>query len=488
MAEIPVDHAPEAVGARLSGNLGTIGLAFMVIAAAAPLTVIGGNAPLAIGKGNGSGAPVGFILASVVLLLFSVGFVAMTPFVKEAGAFFSYVTKGLGTRLGMGTAYVALIAYTAIQLGIYGYMGWAMMDLVRYYGGPEIHWLLYALASLLLVGWLGYRHIDLSSRVLGVALALEILVMMVVNAAVLINGGPEGRSLESFTPQAFMAPGLGVAVLFALTGFIGFESTAIYRDEARDPSRTIPRATYLAVLVIGAFYALSVWVLVVAVGPQQAAAVAQETLNGTQNMLLDTTGLFAGPVARGLMQILLITSLFACVLSFHNIIARYQFALAKIGSLPAPLARVSPKHQSPSFSSLVQSATALVLVVAFALIGLDPLAEVFGYMAGVATVGMVMMLLLTTLAVVVFFLRNAALRSSVWTCTLIPIAAMFALGTSAWLVLANFTMITDGSLGVSVALALVAPLGLLAGVLVNRKDARPAAALCGAMAIKESNA
>ena len=462
--------APAQQRSRLTGNLGTGSIAFMVIAAAAPLTVIGGNAPLAIGQGNGAGAPVGFLLASIVLLLFAVGFVAMTPYVKEAGAFFSYVTVGLGSRLGMGTAYVALIAYTAIQAGIYGYMGWAVMDLVRYFGGPEIHWSVFAILALLVVGLLGYRHIDLSSKVLGVALLLELLVMMIVNIAVIVNGGPEGRSLASFDPQVFLTPGLGVAVLFALTGFIGFESTAIYRDEAREPSRTIPRATYLAVGIIGVFYTLSVWVLVVAAGPTAVTEVAQQTLFGSKNMLLDTAGEFAGSLTRSVMQILLVTSLFACVLSFHNIVARYQFALARIGSMPAPLGRVHPAHRSPAVSSLVQSVTALVIVAVFVVIGLDPLVEVFGYMAGVATIGMVMMMLLTTVAVVVFFLRNPRLRASVWTGTALPIVAVAALAASAWLVLSNFTMITSGSVAVSVVLALIPPLGLLVGAIVNRKD------------------
>ena len=442
----------------------------MVIAAAAPLTVIGGNAPLAIGQGNGAGAPVGFLLASIVLLLFSVGFVAMTPYVKEAGAFFSYVTVGLGSRLGMGTAYVALIAYTAIQAGIYGYMGWAVMDLVRSFGGPEIHWSIFALASLLIVGVLGYRHIELSSKVLGIALVLELLVMMIVNVAVIVNGGPEGRSLTSFDPQTFLTPGLGVAVLFALTGFIGFESTAIYRDEAREPSRTIPRATYLAVGIIGVFYTLSVWVLVVAAGPSNVGEVAKETLFGSKNMLLDTAGQFAGSLTRDVMQILLITSLFACVLSFHNIVARYQFALARIGSMPAALGRVHPKHHSPARSSFVQSITAAILVLIFVLIGLDPLVQVFGYMAGVATVGMVTMMLLTTLAVVVFFSRNPRFRGNPLKTIVIPILAVVALGIAAWLVLSNFTMVTSGSVAVSTVLALVPVAALIVGAIVNRKD------------------
>lgn len=405
---------------RLTGNLGVGSIAFMVIAAAAPLTVIGGNAPLGIGQGNGAGAPVGFFLASVVLLLFSVGFVAMTPYVKEAGAFFSYVTMGLGSRLGMGTAYVALVAYTAIQAGIYGYMGWAMMDLVRHYGGPEIPWWIFAIISLVIVGLLGYRHIELSSKVLGIALVLEMLVMTVVNVAVIVDGGPQGRSLASFEPEVFLTSGLGVAVLFALTGFIGFESTAIYRDEAKNPGRTIPRATYLAVGIIGVFYTLSVWVLVVAAGPDNVTEVAQDTLFGTKNMLLDTAGDYAGGFTRSMMQVLLVTSLFACVLSFHNIVARYQFALARIGSMPAPLGKVHPKHHSPARSSLVQSVTAAVLVVVFLVIGLDPLVQVFGFMAGVATVGMVTMMLLTTVSVIAFFAKNPGVRRNIWTTVVIP--------------------------------------------------------------------
>ncbi|MBK0422086.1 APC family permease [Leucobacter sp. CSA2] len=464
------DSSPAPSPSRLHGNLGTGSIAFMVIAAAAPLTVIGGNAPLSIGQGNGAGAPVGFLLASVVLLLFSVGFVTMTPFVKEAGAFFSYVTVGLGSRLGMGTAYVALVAYTAIQAGIYGYMGWAMMDLVHTLGGPEIHWAVYALVSLLIVGVLGYRHIELSSKVLGVALVLELTVMMVVNVAVLVNGGPEGRSLTSFDPQTFLTPGLGVAVLFALTGFIGFESTAIYRDEARQPARTIPRDTYLAVGIIGVFYTLSVWVLVVASGPSQVRAVAKETLFGGKNMMLDTAGQFAGSLTRDVMQVLLITSLFACVLSFHNIVARYQFALARIGSMPAALGRVHPKHASPARSSFVQSITATILVIMFVIIGLDPLVQVFGFMAGVATVGMVLMMLLTTIAVLVFFSRHPKLRSNVFKTLIIPALAVVALGIAAWLVLSNFTMVTSGSAAVSTVLAIVPGVALAIGAIVNRKD------------------
>ncbi|MFE1082705.1 APC family permease [Brevibacterium sediminis] len=442
--------------ARLTGRLGTIGIVFMVVAAAAPLTVIGGNMPLALGMGNGAGAPVGFLIAATILLLFSVGFVAMTPHVREAGAFFSYVTLGLGERAGMGIAAVALVAYTAIQAGIYGYIGWAIDDTVRFYGGPTVPWPVYSMLTLVIVAFLGYRHIDLSAKVLGVALVAEIGIVLVLDVAILVNPGPSGVTMQSFDPGTFADGAIGVAVLFALTGFIGFESTAVFRDEAYLPEKTVPRATYTAVLLIGGFYAFTCWAFVVAVGPDAIANVAQRTLDGNANMLLDTTHDQLGGFGRDIVNVLLLTSLFACVLSFHNVIARYQFVLAGMRVLPRLLATVHPKHHSPSFSSVVQTCTAIVLVAIFAAFGVDPLVGVFGSMAGVATVGMIILMLTTSIAVLAFFSRNSEARAGRRVRTLIiPAIATAGLIGGMILVLSNFTLVTSGSIGLSVGLALV---------------------------------
>lgn len=454
---------------RLSGRLGPVGIVFMVVAAAAPLTVIGGNMPLAMGLGNGAGAPVGFLIASLVLLVFSVGFVTMTPHVPEAGAFFSYVTVGLGERMGKGIAVVALIAYTAIQVGIYGYIGWAIGDTVAFYNGPTIPWPVYSFAILAIVAVLGYRHIELSAKVLGVALALEIGIVVILDLAIVADPGPAGITFASFTPEVFTQGVIGIAILFALTGFIGFEATAVFRDEARDPERAIPRATYAAVILIGAFYTLTVWAFVVAIGPDQVAATAQQTMDGEANMLLDTTDGALGRIGRDIVNILLLTSLFACVLSFHNVIARYQFVLSRKVLMPARLGAVHGSHESPAFSSVVQTVTAAVIVAVLAVLGIDPLVGVFGSMAGVATVGMVLLMLTTSVAVLVFFLRHRELGGGkLWQTRLAPVLAVLGLLGSLWLVLSNFTLVTGGSVTLSTILAAVPFVGLILGALLWR--------------------
>lgn len=448
---------------RLEGSLGVPSIVFMVIAAAAPITVIGGNSPIAIGNGPGSGAPLGFLIAGVVMILFSVGFVTMTPFVKEAGAFFSYVATASGARMGVGTAFTALVTYYGIQIGCYGYVGWAIGDLVTAFGGPDIPWPVYSFAAIAVVSVIGYHNIDVSSKFLAVALVCEIGIVCVLDAAVFVNGGPEGISWHSFGVSHVTDSGFGIAILYALTGFIGFESTAVYRDEAKNPSRTIPLATYAAVLIIGVFYTISTWALVTGAGASKARSVALETVNGNANMMIDMAGQYAGAVVKDVMQVLLVTSIFACVLSFHNIISRYQFTLANKGVLPTVLGVAHPRHDAPSRSSILTTVLGALLLLILVVAGLDPLGGVFGYCAAIATCGMMILMLVSSASVFVFFRRHREIAGNPVTTTIVPLLASLGLAACLVFILVNFTMVTGGSMAVSVILALIPFLAFAGG-------------------------
>jgi len=75
-----------------------------------------------------------------------------------------------------------------------------------------------------------------------------------VGRIVFASGGAAGISADFLDPTIVVHGSPGIAVLFAVMGFLGFESTAVFRDEAKDPGRTVPRATYIAALLIGGFY------------------------------------------------------------------------------------------------------------------------------------------------------------------------------------------------------------------------------------------
>ncbi|OAN35642.1 amino acid transporter [Plantibacter sp. H53] len=465
----------------LKGSLGVTAIVFMVVAAASPLTVVGGAAPLGILLGNGVGFPSMYVVSAVILLLFAVGLSAMTRHVPKPGAFFTFVGYGLGKPAGLASAFLALLTYTTIQVSVYGYIGYLLSVTFAGLGAPEIPWYLYSLASIAVVGLLGYRHIDLSSKVLGVLLVAEVGIVLVLAGAVIVTGGADGLSAEPFVPEQVFSGSPGVGLMFAIAAFIGFEATAIFRDEAKDPSRTIPRATYIAVIGIGLFYTLASWALVMAWGPDDVLAVAGEDPGA---MILRTTLLYLGPVGELVINVLLITSMFACVLSFHNVITRYQHTMSNAGVLPGRLGGVHPRHLSPHTSSLVQSATAAILIVVFAVLGLDPVLQVFTWFAGVATLAIAILMAVTSLAVIVYFARTKQDRR-VWNTVVAPGLGFIGLVGSAVVIVVYFPMLVgDVDAGgnpvfgtvsaVLLALIVVCPvIGLVQAAYLRRR--RPAA-------------
>ncbi|GAA4865630.1 APC family permease [Actinomycetospora straminea] len=449
--------------ARLSGALGVGSIVFMVIAAAAPLTVIAGTIPLGVGAGNGAAFPMTFVLCAVVLLLFAVGFCAMSPHVPDAGAFFTYIRHGLGRPLGLGAAFLALATYTAVQAAVYGYIGAAIDELVTSFGGPSVPWWAWTLLVVAIVGVLGYRHIELSSRVLGVLLLAEIAIVLVLDVVVVARGGgAEGFSTALFDPAQVVSGEVGIAIMFAIASFIGFEATAVFRDEARDPQRTIPRATYLALVIVGVFYALSTWAIVSAWGDD--AAVAEAGANPA-TFLLTTFENWLGPVGLHLVTILLVTSLFAAILAFHNVAARYWYALGGHGAFPGAVARTHARHGSPHVASLAQTVLAAVLVVIFAVAGLDPVAQVFAWMAGTATLGVLVLMVLTCVAVLAFFARTGVDRR-VWHTRVAPALGLVGLLVCLALTINNFATLIGGSTGLAVAIGAVLVVVFLAGVVM----------------------
>lgn len=446
----------------LSGSLGAGSIVFMVVAAAAPLTVVAGSVPLGLALGNGAAFPATFVVCCAMLLLFSVGFCAMSRHVPDAGAFYTYIRRGLGRAPGLGAAFLALVTYTAIQLAVYGYVGATLDGLVQHYGGQAVPWWVWSVAMLAVVGVLGFRHIELSSKVLGTLLLCEVGIVLVFDAVVAVRGGSPSTAL--IEPAKIESGSFGIAIMFAVASFIGFEATAIFRDEARDPAKAIPRATYTALLLITGFYALSSWSVVSAWGDD--AAVAQAAADpGT--MLITTIGRYLGAAGSDIVQVLLVTSLFAAALSFHNVLARYVFSLGNSGGLPASCGRSHVRHGSPHVASVVQTVSALVLVGLFAVAGMDPVTQVFSWMAGTATLGVLALMTMTCLAVLVFFRRSGADRR-IWHTVVAPVLGFAGLVTCLALTIGNFPTLIGGSTTLAAVIGAVLLGAFVLGLVLHR--------------------
>ncbi len=438
--------------------MGVWGIVFIVAAFAGPLGAMGGTVPIGIDAGNGIGLPATFVVSTVILLLFSVAYTALTPHVPNAGAFYAYIGTGLGRRTGFGTAFMALLAYLALLVGVYGLLGSGITALLASWG-VSAPWWVGALVSMVVATFLGYRNIDLSKKVLGVLLLAEVGIVLALDAAVVVSGGGEQGMSDGFTtPGALLSGAPGLALLFCFLSFLGFEATAVFRDECRDPDRTIPVATYLAVSLVGLLYVVSTWALISAWGDDEAVRIAADDPGA---MLPGAVGNYLGGTAEHIVQVLYVTSLFACLLSIQNVTSRYAFTISQRGALPVALGTRHERHGSPSTASNVVTVIAAVFVVVAILLDMDPATELYAWFAGATTVGFIIMLLGTTVSALVFFgrrRRSGNREESVARVIVAPSIALLCLVVVFVLVLQNLEELVGGS--APVALAVLGSLAL----------------------------
>lgn len=455
----------------LQRGLGVGAIVFMVVAAAAPLAVVTASVPIIISVSGSAAAPQFFLIAMVILALFSVGFTSMSKYVPNAGAFYSYIQRGLGRHVGVGAAALALGSYGVMLIGLYTYLGVATSKLLTavHIGIP---WWASAIGWVCLVGVLGYRDIELSSKVLGVLLIAETLAVVLVDIGVICAGGAGwsgggGLSLVPLSPSEFATGAPSLGLMFAFFCFIGFEATAVFRNEAKDPDRTIPRATYTAVVFIGLFYALAAWAVVEGLGVDRAVDAAKAE---PENVVQNLASTYISPILTDVIQVLLVTSFFACVLSFHNVITRYQFTLATKGLLPASLAEIDERHRTPSRSSLVFTVISLAAMVAVAVIGWHPITQTYMWFSGASTLGLIALMAMTSLAVIVFF-RTQEHGASVWHTVIAPGLSFLGLTAILLLVIKNFALLVGSTTTAVVLGGLIAAI-FAAGVAVAERVRR----------------
>jgi amino acid transporter len=452
--------------------LGVPSLVFFIVAASAPLTAIAGGQAATYLVTSNRGTAFMFIPLGIILGLFVVGYAAMSRHVANAGAFYSYVARGLGKVQGVGAAFVALIAYNAMQIGIYGLFGVAMGAFMADKIGITAEWWVWCLIAGAVIGLLGVLQIDLNARVLAVLLILEVVVVALFDFAIIADPGPQGLSTIALDPTVAFGTAVGATLTFCVAAFVGFESAAIYSEECKDPKRTVARATYIAVALIAGFYALSSWLLSVAAGPDTIvnpdALVAAGFVTGgapdpTTVLFItgqDRLGAFWGDASA----LLFATSLFAALLSFHNAVARYTFSLGREGVLPSSFGRVNPRTGAPWIGSLAQTVLAMTIVIVFVIASADPVLKLFTWLTNLGALGVLLLMAATSFAVVGYFRRSPEPGLSTWSSTIAPLLSGVLLIVILILGVANFNvLITSATDAPTDTMTIVLPLILFGG-------------------------
>lgn len=456
----------------LPRRLGVPALVLIVVAFNAPIATMAGFAQLSVGFGSGIGAPIAFLTAGAILLVFSVGFVAMSRYIRNPGAFYRFIVAGIGRAPGLAGAFVATAAYVLLEAGSFPYMGLIMVDLMKRLTGVEVFpWQIWTVVFVAIATVLGLLRVDLSMKVLGTLVCIEVVIVALWEAFVFAKGGPEGYSPESFTPAAFFNGNPGVGVLFAMLCMIGIETAACFRSETKNPEKAVGRATYIAIAFMAIFYALGVWAYIITQGPTKAV---NEALTDPVGSFFSSVDDYLGGFFLKLVALILVTSQLAAINSIQGAASRYLYALGRDGVLSPKLALVHKRLESPWVAVLAVNGACLAVLALIFVLRLDAVAS-YAALTGSGIYFLLPLLIATSLGVVVFYRRHRELSPGAWSSIVAPVLAFISLLILFVLTALNLKVLvgSDGvAVGADIVLAVVAFGGFFLAIRYRRS--RPA--------------
>jgi amino acid transporter len=438
-----------------SGALGLSGVLFCIVTGAAPIAAMLFNVPVSV-LGGGYAAPSAFLVATVVLTVFSVGYIEMSRRVTAAGGFYSFITHGFGPVVGMGTAALISLCYVVFSAAVTGVTAYFASTSIEDWTGVSLPaWLIMA-AILAITAALAWFHIELTSKILGVFLVTELIGLLIFGFAVLFQGGADGIHLAPLNPlelsnnsaavKAFGAAAMGVALFGAFWSWVGFEMAPNYAEESRNPRKIGAQAMYLSVIGLGILYVFISWMFVSGWGQAASAQAVADQFDGKYaSAFYPLTDRFVGSGMTTLFEILIITGSFACQLAFYNTASRYLYAMGREGLIPDAIGRTHPRHHSPYIASMVVTAIIGVYILGFviydssteaALLKLgtwSPLLGVLGILAIQA---------LVSFAIIRFFLTRARDGFHWWKTLVAPVLGGIAQIAACYLLIKNRSLLS----------------------------------------------
>jgi amino acid transporter len=434
--------------------VGLLGVLFLTVTGSAPISAMLFNTPIVVGYGNGKGAPAAFLFATIVLVVFSVGYVAMARKKTTAGGFYSYISHGLGREMGIGTGYGSVLAYSVFEASLCGGFAYFLNLKLAVYG-IKVGWPWLALAMVLIISILAYFDIRLSSIVLGLGLISEIIVLLIFDVAMFAHGHIPWSAINPV--NAFKAlpasPGvtagaIGVGLFFAFWSWVGFEMAPNYGEESRDPKRNVPRSLYISVIGLGIFYIVTSWAPFA--GYSSVSAAAKVATHNAAMYYIGPANAIAGRWVGSLLSFLIITGSFACGMAFHNTTARYAYSLGREGLLPRQLGKTHPRWHSPHIASITQSVVAALIVIGFALFtgSNDPASQaylqLYGLMAVMGVIVILSVQALVSISIVLYFRRHHEAEVHWWKTLIAPALAFVSQGFVVYLLFDNISFLGSG--------------------------------------------
>ncbi len=355
----------------------------------------------------GVAAPLTMLAASVAVVLLAFTVAEFTKAEPSAGSFITYVETSLGARAGVATALLVAVGYTVAIAGVFTMSGGMVALTLAHYTTWHPPWEPLSLALTVGAIWLTVRGVRLSTTAVGLAVLLQVAIMVMVCVIVLVDQ----RAHLSGVPFSWAhvtggLAGLSAGFPLALYMFIGWENGPALAEECRNPRRTVPRALYISIAVSTALFLLFAYATVTGFN-YNVSSIGRSSVP-----FLTVADHYLGGAAV-LAWIAGIVSVLATLVSGVNSQARMLFDGGRSGLLPAWLGHVRPPVDTPVNALLGMAGAGLGIIGIWwvsHLIGVDKGSmNPVGLYAECSTMGTIVILFvyfLTTLALPLFMWRR----------------------------------------------------------------------------------
>ncbi|MBI3747122.1 MAG: APC family permease [Chloroflexi bacterium] len=366
----------------------------------------------------GAALPFVFLVSLIAALIVANGVAEMARKLPAAGAFYTYVVRGIGPKAGFVTGTLMFLGYSLLEpaeLALIGY--WISNVLLRF--GYDVSWILIAAIFWVTTLVLSIRGIRISMETALIAFGIEVGVIIVLSFLILGKGGAEGINLQPFDPGQSPTGigGIALGLVFGILSFVGFEGAATLGEEVENPRVNVPRAIFGATLLVGVIYLFATWAETLGFGVStisvlQADAAPFDTL--AKNYSPDWF--------RVLVDIAGASSMFGVMISSHNGVTRIIYAMGREKLLPAFLGTINHRYSTPQMAIIVQSVGSGIVAIILGL-AVGPF-NTYGYLGTILTLGIIPVYILVNLAVIRYFRSEFPREFSVIKHLILPVAGI----------------------------------------------------------------
>src|SRR5881296_2674517 len=304
--------------------------------------------PATVAKGLGSAAPLAFVCCAIAMVLFVTCFAIAGSRVSLTGGLYAYVEVAFGRYVGFLAGMLYFLTALGAVAGVVNVLANSIALVVPFLGSPVMRiTVMFAVYGLLVL--INVRGVRTGAGAVSVITLAKLLPLLLFVCAGIFFIRPANLSWTAWPGSK----ALGDSVILLIFAFVGIEVALIPSGEVKNPSRTVPRSAYLALVITTILY---IMIQLVAQG-----TLGSDLANHPDAPLAESAAQFLGNLGRTILLAGASVSAFGFVTSDILSSPRMIFAFGRDGALPQFFAHVHPRYRSPDVAIITYATLAFAL-------------------------------------------------------------------------------------------------------------------------------